>query len=98
MPDAEDQTILIELEGGSEELTPNQTLPTEQEEGSEELDPEHPMDKQLEKIGYGFFHVLLVLIAGWALASDSVEVLSVSFVIPVIDKSSSNVSFHPTTV
>lgn len=42
-------------------------------------------DAVLERSGAGLFHVILTLVAGWALASDSVEVQSVSFVIPKLD-------------
>ena len=36
----------------------------------------------LDSIGYGFFHLILLLVSGWALASDSVEILCVSFISP----------------
>lgn len=36
----------------------------------------------LDSIGYGFFHVILLMVAGWALASDSVEILCISFISP----------------
>ena len=36
----------------------------------------------LDSIGYGFFHFILLLVAGWALASDSVEILCISFISP----------------
>ena len=36
----------------------------------------------LEATGYGFFHFILVVVAGWGIASDSVEILMVSFVVP----------------
>ena len=41
-------------------------------------------DAALEATGVGFFHCLLVLVAGWALASDSVEVQCISFVTPLL--------------
>ena len=39
-------------------------------------------DEALDSTGVGFFHVLLILVSGWALASDSVEVQCISFVTP----------------
>ena len=39
-------------------------------------------DNALDSTGVGFFHFILVLVAGWALASDSVEVQCISFVTP----------------
>ena len=32
--------------------------------------------------GYGKFHVLLLALCGWAVSSDAIEVLSVSFMLP----------------
>jgi len=40
----------------------------------------------LDSIGYGFFHVILLIIAGWALASDSVEILCISFISPAAEQ------------
>lgn len=42
-------------------------------------------DEALDCQGVGLFHVVLILVAGWALASDSVEVQCVSFVTPQLD-------------
>lgn len=42
-------------------------------------------DDAVESVGVGLFHVLLILVAGWALASDSVEVQCISFVTPELD-------------
>ena len=42
-------------------------------------------DEAIDQTGVGFFHCLLVLVAGWALASDSVEVQCISFVTPLLD-------------
>ena len=41
----------------------------------------------LESSGFGLFHVLLIFVAGWALASDSVEVQCISFVTPQLASS-----------
>lgn len=40
----------------------------------------------LKHIGFGFFHILLLVINGVALSSDAVEVLSISFVFPKLSK------------
>ena len=50
-------------------------------------------DEALESTGVGLFHFLLVLVAGWALASDSVEVQCISFVTPLLD----NIDRNPDT-
>ncbi|XP_022107882.1 synaptic vesicle glycoprotein 2C-like isoform X2 [Acanthaster planci] len=53
-----------------------------------ETDPEKlgNYDEALEKAGFGKFHVLLVILCGWANASDAVEILSVSFLLPAAEK------------
>ena len=38
----------------------------------------------LKHLGFGLFHVFLVLINGMALSSDAIEILSISFVLPII--------------
>ena len=40
----------------------------------------------LQYLGFGLFHIILVICNGLALTSDAVEVLSISFVLPVIDR------------
>ena len=47
-------------------------------------------DDVLEGPGFGLFHILLILVAGWALASDSVEVQCVSFVTPQLNDTTAN--------
>lgn len=47
-------------------------------------------DDALETPGVGFFHIVLILVSGWALASDSVEVQCVSFVTPLLNDSHAN--------
>ncbi|XP_071098545.1 synaptic vesicle glycoprotein 2C-like [Haliotis cracherodii] len=39
-------------------------------------------EEAVTSTGYGRFHVLLLLLCGWAVSSDAVEVLSVSFLLP----------------
>ena len=48
------------------------------------------IDEALDKIGIGFFHVILILVTGWALASDSVEILCIGFVSPQLADSNTN--------
>ena len=55
-----------------------------------------PFEEALEGVGVGVFHVILLFVAGWALASDSVEVQCISFVTPQLDTSDSQL--HPTKV
>ena len=38
----------------------------------------------LKYVGFGLFHVILLLINGIALSSDAVEVLSISFILPIL--------------
>lgn len=38
----------------------------------------------LEHVGFGLFHIILVICNGLALSSDAVEVLSISFILPVL--------------
>ncbi len=40
-------------------------------------------ESYLRASGFGFFHVLLLLIVGLATAADAVEVFSISFVLPI---------------
>lgn len=39
-------------------------------------------DEAVEETGFGVFHWLLLLVCGWANASDAVEILCVSFLLP----------------
>ena len=48
------------------------------------------LDQALDSAGVGFFHFLLVIVAGWALASDSVEVQCISFVTPQLTSADAN--------
>ena len=47
-------------------------------------------DEAIDLTGVGLFHCILVLVAGWALASDSVEVQCISFVTPLLDNPGAN--------
>lgn len=55
-----------------------------------------PFEEALEGVGVGVFHVILLFVAGWALASDSVEVQCISFVTPQLDAPGSQL--HPSKV
>ncbi|KAK3580500.1 hypothetical protein CHS0354_001097 [Potamilus streckersoni] len=41
-----------------------------------------PYETALKQVGYGKFHVALLLLCGWAVSSDAIEILSVSFMLP----------------
>lgn len=58
------------------------------------------LDEALDSPGVGLFHILLILVAGWALASDSVEVQCISFVTPQLTDKDANPdsSLRPTNV
>ena len=45
-------------------------------------DEEKAYEALLDRVGFGKFHVFLLLVCGWANASDAVEILCVSFVLP----------------
>ena len=54
---------------------------------SEEIDENgiaRDYEVALKYIGFGLFHILLLAVNGTALSSDAVEVLSISFVLPII--------------
>ena len=38
----------------------------------------------LEHLGFGFFHIFLLIVNGIALLSDAIEILAVSFIFPVL--------------
>ena len=58
------------------------------------------IEEALDSVGVGFFHVILILVTGWALASDSVEVLCIGFVSPQLTSNITNpdVDLIPTKV
>ena len=73
-------------------------------EGSKETTPllcaNSSIDEALDRVGLGFFHVILIIVTGWALASDSVEVLCIGFVSPQLSDNSTNpdLALRPTSV
>ena len=50
----------------------------------------------LDGVGVGLFHVVLIVVAGWALASDSVEVQCISFVTPQLSNQTSELASNAT--
>ena len=53
----------------------------------EEIDSEgvvREYEVALKYLGFGLFHILLLLVSGTALLSDAIEILSISFVLPVL--------------
>jgi len=63
-----------------------------QEEGKSLIEPEEiskegvvtEYEVALKHLGFGFFHILLMVINGFAFSADAVEVLSISFIFPVL--------------
>lgn len=41
-----------------------------------------PYEEALKETGYGRFHIKVLALCGWAVSSDAIEVLSVSFLLP----------------
>ncbi len=56
------------------------------EEGIDQDGVVREYEVALQHIGFGLFHIILVICNGLALTSDAVEVLSISFVLPVIGR------------
>lgn len=54
------------------------TMNRETEEAKKKL----TFEEAVEEAGFGLFHWLLLLVCGWANASDAVEILCVSFLLP----------------
>ncbi len=57
-------------------------------EAEELRDQEHEarareLESYLRASGFGFFHVILLVVVGLATAADAVEVFSISFVLPI---------------
>ena len=50
---------------------------------------EEAFDAALSRVPVGPFHVFLIAVCGWAIASDSVEIQCISFVTPQLDSSNS---------
>ena len=44
------------------------------------------LENNLNTAGYGFFHVLVILVAGMANAADTVEIFGVSFILPIANE------------
>ena len=57
----------------------------ESEVSSIDITIEERLSKVFDSVGYGLFHVILTIVCGLALASDWIEMLCVSFIIPVAD-------------
>ena len=39
-------------------------------------------EEAISRTGYGCFHYKLLLLCGWAVSSDAVEILGISFILP----------------
>jgi VNT family MFS transporter (synaptic vesicle glycoprotein 2) len=51
---------------------------------------EEAFDEALSRVPVGAFHLVLIAVCGWAIASDSVEIQCISFVTPQLDSSNYN--------
>ena len=67
-------------------LPGNTSRPPEKKYGS----AEEAFDEALSRVPVGAFHLVLIAVCGWAIASDSVEIQCISFVTPQLDSSNSN--------
>ena len=52
------------------------------ENNHDEVAKEKEYEWLLNRVGFGRFQILLLLVCGWANASDAVEILCVSFILP----------------
>ncbi|XP_013391674.1 synaptic vesicle glycoprotein 2C-like [Lingula anatina] len=50
--------------------------------GDQPADLSYTFEEALHETGYGCFHIYLLLLCGWAVSSDAIEVLCISFVLP----------------
>lgn len=57
----------------------------EDTESEQQHDDVRDLEKQLFHAGFGFFHVILLLISGLATAADAVEIFGVSFIVPIAE-------------
>ena len=82
-----------EDEGGDESGTDVEVYSRQPEEDQKKLIIVDELDSDgvvreyevaLKYVGFGLFHVILMLINGIALSSDAVEVLSISFILPIL--------------
>lgn len=76
-PLSEDEGDTVLKEGGSSPITPSESVTVESE---------------LTHIGFGRFHYLALCILGLANASDAVELLCLSFILPLLDGTASKCS------
>ncbi len=82
-----------EGEAKPEDADRKTSLITEEDEIDEQKIDEQKIDEDgivreyevaLEYVGFGLFHFILLAVNGLALSSDAVEILSISFVLPII--------------
>lgn len=73
---------MSELEKTDDDGAKNPLLPT----GNGRTKRDRELEGLLDAAGYGFFHVVLVLVTGLATAADAVEIFGVSFIVPVAGK------------
>ena len=66
----------------SPRLEETRILLTSNGSDDEDSDTSCDYDTAISRTGYGKFHYLLMLVCGWANASDAVEILCISFLLP----------------
>ena len=80
----ENSNLLIRANG---ELT-STPVTTDDESAGEEtniVQDARQLERFLRHAGFGFFHVVLLLVIGLATAADAVEIFGVSFVVPIAE-------------
>lgn len=77
-------SVIKEGDSESEYADQETSLIHEEEEEIDEHGVVREYEIALKFIGFGLFHVILIAINGLALSSDAIEVLSISFVLPII--------------
>ncbi len=76
----------IEMNETSNLLDNGETVSQEETESEqEEHDDVRELERQQVDAGFGFFHVVLLVVSGLATAADAVEIFGVSFVVPIAD-------------
>ncbi|CAL8296034.1 unnamed protein product [Boreogadus saida] len=70
----------LDSDGGEDILYSSQRIPSHDDQGS--APRRLTYEEAVEEAGFGVFHGLLLLVCGWANASDAVEILCVSFLLP----------------
>lgn len=86
----EDEQKAVEVDHEESELTDQETGDQssliQSQDGVDSDGVVREYEVALKHLGFGAFHILLLMINGTALLSDAIEVLSISFVLPVLNR------------